>query len=242
MIMIRQILPVSTLFLLFGALSLQGQPEEVPTVNLNWRGLSLENSVRGLGYLDGETVERIFIPNATFSNPYTYSGPLPIRFAGKEESEKPLEEMNILAQVNVPVDTKEAIFFFDSSGPEGSLRIFPVTLEPEPLQLGQVLAINATERNIAGFHDGVRFELPRGRTTTFTPDQSGDTRVIQVSVQLATLEEDGWQARVNSRYGMTPDMRVRLLFRSGDNGSIKVIPLRDRAPTPPSEESAGIEE
>jgi hypothetical protein len=230
-------------FLILGGLPLFGQlNEEAPTVNLNWRGISLEKSVRGIGYLDGENVERIFIPNASFSNSYTYSGPLPIRFAGKDESGRPLEEMNILAQVNVPVGTKEALFFFDQNGPDGSLRIFPVSLDSEPLGLGEVLAINATQRNIAGFHDGVRFELSPGRTTTFTPNQSGDSRAIQVSVKLATQEEDGWQARVNSQYGMTPDMRVRLLFRSGDNDSIKIIPLRERAPRPPSAESANTEE
>lgn len=235
--MTSSIIPQSILILLLSALSLHGQVEQVPTVNLNWRGFSLEKSIRGIGYLDGETVERIFIPNATFSKPYNYSGPLPIRFAQWGGSGAPEEVINILAQVNLPVDTEEALFFFDPSGPDGSLRVFPVALGAEPLQLGQVLAINATERNIAGFHDGVRFELPRGRTTVFTPDQSENSRVIQVSVQVATWEEESWEPRINSRYGMTPDMRVRLLFRSGENGAIKIIPLRERVATPANPES-----
>ena len=216
--------------------------EEVPTLNLTWRGMSLDSSIRGIGYIEDKEVAGIFIPNGGFSGSYDYTGPLPMLFAQAGQTETPLEELIVLARVNLPIETREALFFFDHSGSDGDLRVFPVALDPEPLLPGQVLAINTSERTIAGFHDGKRFELPSGRTTVFTPDQSGDSQAIQVSVQLATMEEDGWQARVNSRYGMTPDMRVRLLFRSGKDGSIKIIPLRERAPRSLTEQATELGE
>lgn len=217
------------LFLCLSGLSLRAQPEEIPTIDLSWRGLSLDANIRGTSYMNGESVERIFIPNATFSKPYTYSGPLPMRFVEGTEPAIPPETLKVLAEVNLPIETKEALFFFERSSANGRLRVFPVALDDDPLQPGQVLAINATERRIAGFHDGTRFDLRSGETTVLTPEQASNSQVIQVSVQIASMEADGWQPRVNSRYGMTPDMRVRILFRSGRDGAIQIIPLRDRS-------------
>lgn len=213
-------------------LFLKGQSEAPPSLNVIWRGMSLGDSVRGLGYVQGETIKPIFVPNAGFSQSYEYTGPLPIRFADAAQAGALPEEISVLTEVNLPIDTKEALFFFNRSGADGELRVFPVRLGQQPLAAGQVLAINATERNLAGFHDGERFDLASGGTAIFNPDKTEDSRVIQVSVQVAAWEEESWKPRINSRYGMTSDMRVRLLFRSGENGAINIIPLRERVRSP----------
>lgn len=226
--MIHRTILIPMLILSAGVSSSTAQRQEVPTLNLTWQGMSLDQTLRGIGFVEGETVEPVFIPNAAFSPRYKYSGPASLRFVRATGSELPASEREPLARVDVPDDTRKALFFFDQAGPESGIRIFPVALKPEPLRPGQVLGINLTERRIAGFHDGIQFELQPGETTVFTPNEIGESRVVQVSVQVATWGGDGWQARVNARYGMTPDFRVRLLFRSGVDGAMKVIPLRER--------------
>ncbi len=207
----------------------QGQPsEEAPLIEVEWRAISVGQTLRDLFLLgqQGES-EKIFIPNGALSPTYTYRGTDPMVLYRQDPAS---EEPNPIpvASVSLARIEDEAILFVSPNPDGSSLRVESFSVESETLRKGHTRLINLTQYTIGGFHGGTRFDLNPGGSTTlpFNTEKAGG--VIKVSIQIAAFQEEAWRAKLNSTFGVTPDMSVNLLLIPSDDNGVQMIPLRER--------------
>ena len=225
-------LPISfllTLFFLAPAVlpAQQYADSEAVNLNLTWRAISFDATLRNLYFADASGEQPVFVPNADFSKAYTYVGPTPLVLFEKEESEAGFRRIPIVS-IPLPLDARDARIFFQGSQSPGDLEAYAVSGDLSTQRPGHSRLINVTGFEIAGLHDGEEFRLAPGETVLL-PFRADNDGPIKVSIKLAAREPEGtWRRQIESNYGATSDMHVTLLFRGDGPNNVRMIPLRQQ--------------
>ncbi|WP_309400781.1 hypothetical protein [Cerasicoccus maritimus] len=205
-------------------------PEE--QLNVTWRAISVNRTIKDLYVQSGDAFERVFIPNGALSKPYQYSGAAPmLLYKRQEDSAEPLPVADVMLDASV---RRALVFIKQYSGDGVAAEAMP--MPTEPLHNGESRLINMTSSQIAGRLNGMKFQLAP-RESTVLPFESDNPGVIKVSIQLAAKEGEGWEPKINSTFGVTPDMSVHLIFIPGSNGRVEMIPMRERLKSTPTDQA-----
>ncbi|MBC2602970.1 hypothetical protein [Puniceicoccus vermicola] len=204
-------------------------PESI--FQLSWRGISVGKTIDDLYIGNPESgFQRVYIPNGAFSAEYSYRGTAPMYFYRLSEVSG--------RQVHTPVgalpinsNLKGAALFINPDSSNKKVTVNAIPIDWDKLVNGQTRLVNLTSETVAGFLGGTRFALDPMQTEII-PFDAASSGVIKVTIQLAVREETGWQPKLNSTFGVTDDMCVNLLITQKTNGSIEMIPLRERKQPP----------
>ena len=187
--------------------------------------------------------EKADAPNAVRSTPHGYLGPQVIEFFAVAPPNVPTsDEFRIapIARATIPFASTRCLFLFFKQTPpvnEPNLRYRVQTLEDSLLDLpqGSYLVFNATNRNLIGSYDEVRFDVPAGASQLLRPEiadgKNGAWRFWDAANLKKPIHSAVWRHRTDGRYilfiNSDPDHPAALKVKAIPEFGEPALPDRD---------------
>jgi hypothetical protein len=220
----NRLLPLLFVLFLYGVAYGQNANER----SIRFSLFAWDQSISELHYSAQGDDQAVNIPNGAPTQPFSYKGASPLNFYTLHPAEDGTVVRKIRASVELNAGIDDWLLVFVPSRGAGDVqyRILAVPDDQSGARANSFLFFNYMESDLAVRVDDSRELLPRGSFKVFEASEAGGKNV---TVQLASADESGWDLIYQSKWGHPRDRKVWAFLFTDENGRTKVKKFYQRA-------------